>query len=516
MQVLSINNIQQKINDDQFLNGYPLTFKKAYFFFLIVMNTGGIVWGFLCLIFGFYLTSIIPFGYFLLSIINLWYLLRSENFVLTRFIQVLFSMLLPFMFQWLLGGFASTGVVMLWSVLTLIALLTFFKSNQGLGWMLLFVVLLVASTLADSYFIQFTPEKLQSSQVQRILLAINIGMIGIITFFLSKFFINNDRRTQNLNVALEEQKNELSERNFEIEQQNEEITAINDELNQFTQQIKKKNTAILSSINYAKNIQKALHSSSADLQELLPQSFVLNEPKDIVSGDFFWFDKTEASPVYEDKETFHGVERVFVDFEQEKIILAVVDCTGHGVPGAFMTVMGKVFLDEIVAHNNLSDPAKILHSLDAKIVTSLSKTSQQNSINDGMDMAIMALNLEDQKLTYAGAKNPLWYVRDGKIHEIKGSKYPIGSSQYNTPKIFENNDLEVLSGDMYYMFSDGFQDQFGGLHDTKYLKKRFRELLLSVSSLPLEQQKQTLKEEMILWKKNKPQTDDILIVGIKV
>ena len=238
MQALSLNHILQKINNDKFLVKYPPEFKQAYFFFLVVMNTGGVVWGFLCVIFGFYLTSIIPFGYFFFSLFNLWYLFKSENFVITRFMQVLFSMLLPFLFQWLLGGFIATGVVMLWSVLTLIAVLTFIRSSRGIGWMIFFVILLIGSTLADSYLTNFTPESLKSPQVQRILLTINIGMIGVITFFLSKFFINSDRRTKGLNHMLEEQKNELSERNFEIEQQNEEIQAINDELHQFTNDIK--------------------------------------------------------------------------------------------------------------------------------------------------------------------------------------------------------------------------------------------------------------------------------------
>lgn len=192
MQPLSIGFIRKQINNENFLSTYPEDFKKAYFFFLLVMNVGGIVWGILCLVFKFYLVSIIPFGYFTLSLANLWYLFKSENFILTRFIQVLFSMLLPFLFQWLLGGFNATGVVMLWSVLTLIALLTFFKSNQGLGWMILFITLLISSAIADDFLTSFTPEVLKTTQVQRVLLTINVGMIGIITFFLSKFFINND------------------------------------------------------------------------------------------------------------------------------------------------------------------------------------------------------------------------------------------------------------------------------------------------------------------------------------
>lgn len=515
MQPLSIGFIRKQINNENFLSTYPEDFKKAYFFFLLVMNVGGIVWGILCLVFKFYLVSIIPFGYFTLSLANLWYLFKSENFILTRFIQVLFSMLLPFLFQWLLGGFNATGVVMLWSVLTLIALLTFFKSNQGLGWMILFITLLISSAIADDFLTSFTPEVLKTTQVQRVLLTINVGMIGIITFFLSKFFINNDRRTKSLNTTLEEQKNDIMERNFEIEQQNEEILSINDDLNHQTNQVKRKNLAILGSINYAKNIQQALHASPAHLKKLLPQSFVLNQPKDIVSGDFFWFTQTETTPVYDEINTFNGVEQVLKDFENEKIIIAAVDCTGHGVPGAFMTVMGKVFLDEIVNQNGTTDPAKILCELDQKIVTSFSQSADSTRINDGMDMAIIVIDTEDQKITFAGAKNPLWYVRDNEIHQVKGSKFPIGSAQYKHNKSFDKTTLDIQAGDVYYIFSDGFQDQFGGVRDTKYMRKQFRELLLTVSKLTPVQQESALREEFNRWKGEKNQTDDVLIIGLK-
>lgn len=516
MPALSISFIRQQINNESFLATYPVDFKKAYFFFILMMNTGGVVWGILCLVFKFYLISIIPFGYFAFSMFNLWYLFKSENFAFTRSIQVLCSLLLPFLFQWLLGGFNATGVVMLWSVLTLIALLTFSNANEGKGWLLFFVVLLVVSTIADGYLSNFTPPSLREVHVQRVLLAINIGMIGVITFFLSRFFINNDRRTRSMNTLLEQQKHELSERNFEIEQQNEEILSINDELQHRTTEIDRKNQAILGSINYAKNIQKALHSSSADLREVLPQSFVLNQPKDIVSGDFFWFAQTDTIPVYKEIATFTGMERVFEGVESEKIVIAAIDCTGHGVPGAFMTVMGKVFLDEIVLQDNITDPAKVLEALDQKIVTLLTQNPNKARLHDGMDMSIITLDPENNQVQFAGAKNPLWYVRNNKMHQIKGSKFPIGSAQYKYGKHFENTEIEAQPGDIFYIFSDGFQDQFGGVHDTKYMKARFREFLLSISDLPFPEQKQALKSELSRWKMNNSQTDDVLIVGIKI
>jgi hypothetical protein len=240
MSSLSIQSIRQQMNSESFLADYPADFKKAYFFFLLMMNTGGLVWGILCVVFGFYLISIIPFGYFALSVANLQYLLVQQNFRQSRTIQVLFSLLLPFLFQWLLGGFNATGVVMLWSMLTLVALLTFSRAKESNVWLVLFGVLLIGSALADNYLSQYTPEALKAAQVQRVLLTINVGMITAVTFFMSKFFINSDRQTKSINQLLEEQKNDLSERNFEIEQQNEEILSINDELQHQTIQVEKR------------------------------------------------------------------------------------------------------------------------------------------------------------------------------------------------------------------------------------------------------------------------------------
>jgi serine phosphatase RsbU (regulator of sigma subunit) len=513
MSSLSIQSIRQQMNSESFLADYPADFKKAYFFFLLMMNTGGLVWGILCVVFGFYLISIIPFGYFALSVANLQYLLVQQNFRQSRTIQVLFSLLLPFLFQWLLGGFNATGVVMLWSMLTLVALLTFSRAKESNVWLVLFGVLLIGSALADNYLSQYTPEALKAAQVQRVLLTINVGMITAVTFFMSKFFINSDRQTKSINQLLEEQKNDLSERNFEIEQQNEEILSINDELQHQTIQVEKKNVAIMSSISYAKNIQKALHASSKDLKKVISNAFVLNQPKDVVSGDFFWFTQTETNPIYKEVSTFEGNERVFEGFESEKLIVAAIDCTGHGVPGAFMTVMGKVFIDEIVLQHRITDPAKILTTLDKKIVHTF---MGNNRINDGMDMALITLDQEKQSLTFAGAKNPLWYVRDGIMHQVSGNKFPIGSTQYKHGKHFENTHITTQPGDVFYIFSDGFQDQFGGLNNTKYMKRRFRELLLEISSLPMDEQKLVLKEKLKNWKGDHPQTDDVLIIGIKV
>ncbi|WP_299461760.1 SpoIIE family protein phosphatase [uncultured Microscilla sp.] len=513
MPLLSIQFIRQQINNASFLAQYPADFKKAYFFFLLMMNTGGLMWGILCLLFGFYLISIIPFGYIVFSFVNLQYLLQRENFVRCRSVQVLFSLLLPFLFQWLLGGFNATGVVMLWSMLTLIALLTFSKAQEGNGWWALFIMLLVGSAMADGYLAEFTPAPLKVAQVQRILLTINIGMIASITFFLFKFFIKSDRHTKLMNQQLAQQKHDLSERHFEIEQQNEEILSINDELQRQTIEIEQKRVAMMGSINYAKNIQKALHSSSKGLRQVLPESFVLNQPKDIVSGDFFWFTQTEAKPIYQEISTFDGIQRVFQGFENEKILIAAIDCTGHGVPGAFMTVMGKVFIDEIVLQHHLTDPAKILTTLDKKIVHALTSNT---SLNDGMDMSLMMLDQDDHTLVFSGAKNPLWYVRNGIMHQVSGSKFPIGSGQYKYGKSFENTYITTQPGDVFYIFSDGFQDQFGGREDKKYMKRRFRELLLSISSLPLTEQKQLLKQELKAWRKNNYQTDDVLVVGVKV
>ncbi|NJL13507.1 MAG: serine/threonine-protein phosphatase [Microscillaceae bacterium] len=224
---------------------------------------------------------------------------------------------------------------------------------------------------------------------------------------------------------------------------------------------------------------------------------------------FYWFAEIKLAPQVANQDIRPWQE------DCVKILVAA-DCTGHGVPGAFMTVMGNDFLNEIVMEKGVLDPAQILYELDAKISQALQKQSTQTQLADGMDLSLIALNQKRGEMIFSGAKNPLYFVRQGQLREIIGSKFPIGGNHFYKQKAFENQAIVVRPGDRFYMFSDGFQDQFSGKSGRKFMKKRFRETIAQMSTLPMSAQKQRLEAILKDWKGDYFQTDDILVVGVEI
>ncbi|MEO1049289.1 MAG: tetratricopeptide repeat protein [Bacteroidota bacterium] len=266
----------------------------------------------------------------------------------------------------------------------------------------------------------------------------------------------------------------------------------NVELKSAYEEIELQKEKVLSSIRYAKRIQEAILSNPSVLNTEIEDSFIFFKPKDIVSGDFYWFNKVG-----------------------DQFVLAAIDCTGHGVPGAFMVLMGNALLNDIILKDKITQPDEILYELDRRLLNSLSSDGDGQT-NDGMDMAIVTFSADRKSLEFAGAKNPLVYVRDGEMVQIKGSKFPIGSQQFKKPKVFPLNHIDLRKGDVFYTYSDGFQDQFGGKDNSKYLSKRFREFLFEISSLPIATQKDKLEKELSDWIGGGKQTDDIIIIGFKI
>ncbi len=245
------------------------------------------------------------------------------------------------------------------------------------------------------------------------------------------------------------------------------------------------------------------------LNELFVHSFVLFKPRDIVSGDFYWFSQINVEK--EGKIQPHS-------------IIVCADCTGHGVPGAFMTVMGNDLLTEIIINKKIIQPSEILKLLDEKVEA----TFRNQSTRDGMDVSIIKYCHSTRTLEFSGAKNPLYLVEHGIIKEVKGSKHAIGGgkSKYKKgkEKDFENSIFILPNQAMLYMTTDGFQDQFGKSKNEieeqnkarKFMKKRFRELLLEVSKLPILEQEKTLDTILEDWKGKEKQTDDILVMGMYI
>jgi serine phosphatase RsbU (regulator of sigma subunit) len=255
----------------------------------------------------------------------------------------------------------------------------------------------------------------------------------------------------------------------------------------------KRQAEIISSINYAKRIQDAILKSEEHVTEHLPEHFVIYKPKDIVSGDFYWV-KEKGNYLY----------------------LAVADCTGHGVPGAFLTMLGSSFLNEIYAVERNLSPAEILDKLRLKFVKELSQSDEQGENSDGMDISLIRLNLRSKELAWAGANNPLWIRRKAsqEIEIIKPDKEPIAHARVMTP--FSNHEVKLEEGDSFYLFSDGYVDQFGGPKGKKFMAKALKELILSIQDKTIAEQKLVLDERFKNWKGELNQIDDVCMVGMRV
>ncbi|MDX2301953.1 MAG: two-component regulator propeller domain-containing protein [Microscillaceae bacterium] len=272
---------------------------------------------------------------------------------------------------------------------------------------------------------------------------------------------------------------------------------------------------ISDSIRYARRIQKAILPKEEEIASFVEDMFIIYKPKDIVSGDFYWFAETTPEPIFTfgSQEGHQNNPSLFKGFQDIKKVIAAVDCTGHGVPGAFMTVIGNDLLNSIVIEDKIVKAHRILDQLDKQVKMYL-KQDEGSKSKDGMDMALLVIDEINQTIEFAGAKNPLYYIREGELFHLKGSKYPIGGVQ-SKAKVFSSETIHYQPGDIFYLFSDGFQDQFGGPQDRKYGSKRFRELLFKTHQKPMDEQRDILEFELHKWKGNNKQTDDILVMGLK-
>ena len=281
----------------------------------------------------------------------------------------------------------------------------------------------------------------------------------------------------------------VRQRTQEIEQQKHEIEAQRDQLAQKNLEIEKINKDLTDSIEYAKRIQTAILPLDTTIRKHLNEYFILFKPRDIVSGDFYWFTHKDG-----------------------KIFIAAVDCTGHGVPGAFMSMIGAEILTTIVLNENIYQADKILDKLNKYVRTALKQDTSDNQ--DGMDMALCVIDKEKKILEFAGAKNPLFYIHNNKLTKIKGSRQAIGGYQFGK---FESHTIQYETPTWFYIFSDGYADQFGGPDENeKFMVKRFKSLLLETHQLPMEEQKRILDENIEKWKGKVKQTDDILVIGFKL
>jgi phosphoserine phosphatase RsbU/P len=263
-----------------------------------------------------------------------------------------------------------------------------------------------------------------------------------------------------------------------------------EEILTYLKEIEISNKNIKDSIEYARNIQKTVLKTSLAKIGDFPEYFILYLPKDIVSGDFYWYYRSDDS-----------------------FILAVMDCTGHGVPGAFMSILGITLLNEIVVHKGIQKTDEILENLRSEIKYSLGQNQDKMRVKDGMDGAIINYNTKTGILGYSGAFNPLLLIHNSELIKIDPDRFPIG--YYEKETRFSRREIKIEKNDIVYMFSDGYVDQFGGTEKRKIMYPAFKNLLLKIHELPLADQKTELQNYLNNWKKELEQTDDILVVGIR-
>lgn len=337
-----------------------------------------------------------------------------------------------------------------------------------------------------------TNSKLKAEARRKTLMlwSVIVGLLLVAAFSAMLLRLNQQKRKAN--VLLSEQNEEIKQQAEEIRAQRDEIETQRDYVSQQHDKIKQQKDEITSSIEYASRIQNAILPPVSLVSQLLPDHFILYRPRDIVSGDFYWMSS-----------------------QDDKLVVVVADCTGHGVPGAFMSVMGVSLLNDIVAKQENLKASSILEALRASLMQALHQTGRDGEAKDGMDMALCVLDLPNKHLQYAGAFNPLYHLQHEQLHIYKADKMPIGTGFYEQ-KSFTNHDITLQQNDIIYLFSDGYPDQFGGERGKKFLTKRFRQLLMDVHHLPMAEQKQQLDETLDKWMGAEEQVDDILVMGIRV
>ena len=339
---------------------------------------------------------------------------------------------------------------------------------------------------------------------------VGIGFVFVLLIISTRAFVIK----QKANKKLANQKDEILNINEEIQQANEEITAQRDEIEaqrdlvmDQKEKIEEVNKELTDSIHYARYIQSAILPQEDLRWKLLSEHFILFKPKNIVSGDFYWITKVE-----------------------ERTIIAAADCTGHGVPGAFMSMLGISFLNDIVNKEYITHSGVILRRLRKEVINALQQKGEYGEQRDGMDIALCSIDFENLDLQFSGANNPLYLIRDKEkepvkeaiifensevnLYEIKGDKMPIAF--HDRMNKYQMNEIKLMKGDCLYMFSDGFPDQFGGEKGKKFKYKPFRELLLANAKKPMQQQIDMLDKTLKKWQGNFDQVDDILVIGIKV
>ncbi|WP_448520177.1 tetratricopeptide repeat protein [Rhodoflexus sp.] len=327
-----------------------------------------------------------------------------------------------------------------------------------------------------------------------------LALVLMATALLGVVYRSN-RQQQKANQLLTDKNAEIANKNIELEQQKEEILAqstLMEEQNKVlhvqNEEIQSQRNAITASISYALRIQTALLPAEEQLKNYFKDGFIFYQPRDIVSGDFYYFTTVQDEIN-----------------NAEKIVVAAIDCTGHGVPGALMSMIGHTILNQLIDVQCITSPTQILEELHRKVRMMLRQDSSDN--RDGMDIALCVIDQKAQMLHFAGAKNDLYVLQNKELQIIRGDRYSIGGHQPEQQRYFTAHTLPLTNDMRFYLATDGFKDQFGSTTNKKFSPQRFRNLLIELQQSPMSQQRRQLAHTFNNWKGNQSQTDDVLVIG---
>ncbi len=313
-----------------------------------------------------------------------------------------------------------------------------------------------------------------------------LGLLAVLAVLFSLYMVyRNYKKTKKTNELLEVQKLEIQEQKHLVEEKHKEIS---------------------DSINYAERIQRTFLASKDLMDSNLGEYFVFFKPKDVVSGDFYWAAKIDNSRNLLNT----GVNSRIND---GKFILATADSTGHGVPGAIMSLLNIYSLERSI--ELYTEPAEILNNTRKLIIERLKRDGSKDGGKDGMDCSLLSFDLKNLKISYAAANNPVWVVRNKQLLEFPADKMPVGKHDRDVIS-FVQHSIDLEKGDMVYALTDGMPDQFGGPKGKKFMYKKLKELLISISQNPMQQQKQRIEKEIIEWMGDNEQVDDITLIGVRI
>jgi len=437
--------------------------KSVLMLTVLFKSLGCVAWIVMYSFFGLSLASKFPMIYLFVLIATTIYLYKTKNFDVALYIYISFILIIPFLLQITLGGFVYSGAVILWSLLAPTGALFFKGKKAGMTWFALFILFAVVST-----FLSVTnPPQLSTSTIN-FFFVMNISIVLGVVFFA---LIHYREKTTQQNLLLKNNLISLEDQKKIIEIKNKDIT---------------------DSLHYSKRIQTAKLPNLNEIYSALPQSFVLYKPKDIVSGDFYYFAK-----------------------KNESLLVAAADCTGHGVPGALMSMIGSEKLNDASKGNN--EPSEILGSLNKGIRSSLRQSQSHDSTRDGMDIAFCMIDMHKRVVKYAGANRPFWLIRKGQteLEEIKGTKKAIGGLTEDDWQ-FESHELHLGEGDTFYLTTDGYADTFSGKDNKKLTTKKFKQLLQGIQGQTMQEQQNYLDNYIKNWGLETEQVDDILVIGIRL